>query len=553
MKWLLLITVAMSGALGVSLFLSSETPVPKPVGIVVPHHDMVASARSAYMKVVGQAVQPKTIVLLSPDHFHSSKIPLTASTKVWETSEGTLAPNLELIKELGLRVNEADFNREHGVTTILRDIKTFFPDSLLVPIIVHTKASYSDMESLVGKLYATCPDCLLISSVDYSHTVQADLAYLHDVYTTRELYQGDAEEIYEGAEVDSPASLAALALWARLHNAPKFDLFSHTNSGYITGRQVGEMTTHIIGGYSQGEQITIHDDTLTLLFGGDTMFARGVATTHQAMPQDALTGSLGERFFWGVDAAIVNLEGVFSSKSDYQAGWYEAFPPELRFRPRFIEALTEARITAVSLANNHRFDGGEEDYEYTKKLLKKNSITPLANRSGNDPDVLTLTQGKTKVAVMTITLLGAAEDLAPSIRRYQEDGYFVIVYAHFGREEESTASPDQEAQAKRFIDAGASLIIGSHPHVVQPVSIYKGVPIVYSLGNLLFDQTESKEVQVGAVLGVKIDATGQELFLVPVSSYLRPEALTKKYPEWTSDWLPFKNGQEGNRYFFPNN
>ncbi len=522
-----------------------------PVGIVVPHHDMVASARAAYLEKVSAHISPKTIILLSPDHFGTNLAPLVASTREWETSVGTVVPDLSLIKALKLPTDSADFKGEHGVTTLLRDIRTYFPSSRLVPIMVSTKTSYEQVERFVTNLYAECPDCLLIASVDFSHTSEADIADLHDVYTERELQQGDAKALFKGAEVDSGACLAALALWADLHKAQRFETFSHTNSGYITSHQVGEMTTHFIGGYSVGKPVTIHDDTVTLQFGGDVMFARGVEEIHTKNPKEALVGILGERFFWGVDAAIVNLEGVFSNDTDYQSYWND-YPPKLRFSPVFISALKEAHISAVSLANNHRFDGGEEEYKFTVNLLKKYTIAPLTNRNGDDPSVQVVTQGDTKVAIMTIATHGEFNDIAPIIEKYTKQDYFVIIFAHWGSEYETEHSPTQEMMAERWIDAGARLVVGSNPHVVQPVGVYKGVPIIYSLGNLLFDQEQSEIVQIGAVLGVKITKEGQELFLVPVSSYLKPVVLDRQYLEWLDAFAGYKNNvKNGNIYYFP--
>ena len=549
-KLSVLVIILISSA-GLYFAFPGETKNTGPVGIVVPHHDMVASARVAFFAQVSLQIDPKTIILLSPDHFGTNQAPLVASTREWETSVGTLSPDLGLITKLELPTNQADFHREHGVTTLLRDIKTYFPNSRLIPIMVSTKTTYEEIERFVDKLYVECHDCLLIASVDFSHTFQADIADLHDVFTERELQQADAEALMKGAEVDSGATLAALALWARLHKAERFETFSHTNSGYITGRQVGEMTTHIIGGYSAGQPVITNKDTVTLQFGGDVMFARTVEETHLKKPKNALAGSLGERFFWGVDAAIVNLEGVFTNDDNYQETWQD-YPPKLRFSPVFIAALKEARIGGVGLANNHSFDGGEVEYQETINLLERNNIFSLTNQKGGDPAVQIITEGTTKVAIMTIATHEEFNDLVPTIQKYSERDYFVVVYAHWGNEYSTKHGAMQEVMAKRWIDAGAQLVVGSHPHVVQPVGVYKGVPIIYSLGNLLFDQKQSESVQVGAVLGVKVTKDGQELFLVPVTSYLKPSVLDKEYPEWFEGIESYKvNDNTGNTYFFP--
>jgi poly-gamma-glutamate synthesis protein (capsule biosynthesis protein) len=70
------------------------------------------------------------------------------------------------------------------------------------------------------------------------------------------------------------------------------------------------------------------------------------------------------------------------------------------------------------------------------------------------------------------------------------------------------ATQYQKNLAREFVDAGALFVVGAHPHVVQEHETYRGVPIYYSLGNLVFDQYWDSAVQRGLTLLVSFDATG---------------------------------------------
>lgn len=525
------------------------------VGLVVPHHDMVASARQAYLAEVAANRSVGTIVLISPDHFNQTKHPITLSDAPWDTIGGTIKPARSVIEALQLPIDPEPFKNEHGVTSLLADIKKTFPEANLVPVLFSTRALYEDVSTFVRRLNEVCDDCLLIASVDFSHAQVASVAALHDVVALRGLYGQDAQALYQHAEVDSPQSLAALALWGAVHNAPRFELFSHTNSGEITDTATGEMTTHIIGGYRGGD-VVIPEDAVTFMVGGDTMFARGVSDRVDETGQRPFT-KIGERFFWGVDIALLNLEGVFTETTDatIEKDW-QLFPPQLRFSEKFIAALAFLRINTVGLANNHTNDGELPDLRYTQALLKQYGMTPIGDPNNEQSTrVLHYRVGEVAVAVIMLAAHEEFFNVTEQIEQLSREGCRVVVYAHWGQEYQLVHSELQERIAQGWVDAGADLVLGSHPHVVQDVAVYRGVPIVYSLGNFLFDQAMSPETQVGAVAAGTFTKSGLELFLIPISSYLQTAVLEsdaheKLLTSWTQPWKEYR--VESGSFFFPN-
>ena len=98
------------------------------------------------------------------------------------------------------------------------------------------------------------------------------------------------------------------------------------------------------------------------------------------------------------------------------------------------------------------------------------------------------------------------EDIAAARRDYHAD--IVIPYMHWGWEEEPNPSPRLREFARRMIDAGADMVVGGHPHVTQGAEMYKGKPIVYSLGNFLFNSFDTEATTTGWVLSARIGRDG---------------------------------------------
>ena len=114
--------------------------------------------------------------------------------------------------------------------------------------------------------------------------------------------------------------------------------------------------------------------------------------------------------------------------------------------------------------------------------------------------------------------------------------------------------------AHSWIDAGADLVIGAHPHVIQDAEVYKNRPIFYSLGNLLFDQTFSKETQQGLLIAGEITNNSIRLFALPIESsklkpaLIRDEAKAKLLDTLYAPVTAFVKSEPGGRVVdVPNN
>ena len=133
-------------------------------------------------------------------------------------------------------------------------------------------------------------------------------------------------------------------------------------------------------------------------------------------------------------------------------------------------------------------------------------------------------------------------NLTEIIQKLKTENDSVIVTPHWGEEYQYLKSNKrQQKLAHAMIDAGADIIIGHHPHVVQEMEIYNGKPIFYSLGNFIFDQYFSPETQIGLAVGLVLSENGkQSIFVFPLQStqsqvkLMSGEALNNFFTQFTA-------------------
>jgi gamma-polyglutamate biosynthesis protein CapA len=219
--------------------------------------------------------------------------------------------------------------------------------------------------------------------------------------------------------------------------------------------------------------------------------------------------------FSSADLAFVNLEAPFSDR-----GHFTGNGMVFKAAPEMVEALVSAGIDVVSTANNHVRDCGAYGIGFTLDLLARNGIAAVGTgvteeaahqgavleRNGMRFGFLAYTFDQSngnyhdtddRVAMMDV------ERMSQDVRSMLQRADVVIVSMHAGLEYWTTPSPVQRKFAHAAIDAGASVVVGHHPHVIQPVENWGNGVIFYSLGNLVFDQFQRKETQRGLIADVR--------------------------------------------------
>lgn len=248
--------------------------------IIVPHHDLVAPERQRVLYEAAEKVNPKTIILVSTNHFNTGDFDIITTDKSWRLTNSYLDADASKIEKLGLPNIEAAFEREHGITNLLSPLKNAFPDVRVIPLIIKPNLSPDRITALSDNLKKVCSNqCLMVGSVDFSHYQPGALAAIHDQFSIKALTNLDEIAIWQ-TEVDSHETLALALDWAKSHKTESFTLRLRTNSGVKENAPDAESTGYVFGWFERGE--TIPNTTETFMAGlnlesfEDPRFLQGV-------------------------------------------------------------------------------------------------------------------------------------------------------------------------------------------------------------------------------------------------------------------------------------
>lgn len=190
------------------------------------------------------------------------------------------------------------------------------------------------------------------------------------------------------------------------------------------------------------------------------------------------------------DFTVVNLENVLTDrnltpkeKSTDPAYWFRAPAANTGI-------LTSSGVEAVSLANNHTGDYGTAGYKDTVK-----AVSAAGLEYGDNGRTFYLEKNGYRVAVICHGLWneGQAGAILQRLKAAEQESDFQVVFYHGGKEGVHTPEPWRIRASRRLVDGGADLVLGNHPHVLQPREVYKGREIVYSLGNFCFGGSRGPE------------------------------------------------------------
>lgn len=213
------------------------------------------------------------------------------------------------------------------------------------------------------------------------------------------------------------------------------------------------------------------------------------------------------------DMTVANLEGVLADADKARDKQYQFLG-----LPKYAGILSRGGINAVNLANKHTRDFDDFGLAQTLGALSATGIDYFGERF-----VL-----KRTLKGIPLAFLGYAQwhcspaAMEKQIRELTRQGYTVIVSFHWGEESDYTPEPRQRELAHQAIDAGAFLVVGHHPHVLQPVEYYHGKPIAYSLGNFCFGGNQNPRDKHTMILQVKLLLERQRIasfktFVIPCS------------------------------------
>lgn len=208
------------------------------------------------------------------------------------------------------------------------------------------------------------------------------------------------------------------------------------------------------------------------------------------------------KFFKDDDLTIANLECVFSDQS-LQSGEMFYF----KSPTTYAQILVEGSVEFVTTANNHARDFGDKGYIDTCNALNEYKIS----HAGENETAMYETESGLKVGIYCAYNSASVENVQAAIQSLKENGAeYIICALHWGEEGVYKPSDKQTSIAHAAIDAGANIVYGSHPHVLQPVEEYNNGVIFYSMGNWSFGgNTTPKDMDTAiAQVTVKRDLDG---------------------------------------------
>lgn len=244
--------------------------------------------------------------------------------------------------------------------------------------------------------------------------------------------------------------------------------------------------------FSQLLEEAKNEGPITLIAVGDVMLGRSVNAKMRKLNDFKYPFLKTADFLKSADLTFANLESpFFDDCPTTNTGMIFCADS------RAIEGLVFAGIDVVNLANNHLRNYGETGMKKTVELLNKDNLSIIGL---NDNLVQKEIRG-TKFGFLGFDLTSGyqEEKIIKTVQGNNSKVDVLIVSFHWGNEYAQKPSARQIELAHQIIDAGADLILGHHPHVIQPTEEYQGKLIVYSLGNFIFDQPWSEETKKGLV------------------------------------------------------
>ena len=413
-------------------------------------------------------------------------------------------------------------SQEHGVQVIKPLLEEKFPQAKIIPFIFRRGLKEREIANFISQLKKQIKNqsALVVGSIDFSHYLNQEKAELNDQETLRAIKNFNYQKILSfGPEhLDCPACLVIILRLLEEQNKRltllKRLYFSGT-SYLILSSQVTTRPSSSPSPKPTSYYLSIHNNSkegsrnITLAFVGDVGLGREINWQINQRNDPTFPFQKTAEILKKADLAIGNLEGPLVENCPL-------LRTGMKFcgNPKNAEGLVFAGFDLMNLANNHISNYGPEGINQTIKTLKNHQIDYF------DPEKIAFK----KIDGLTIAFLGFddivrrvdEEKLVQKIQEAKNQADLVIVNFHWGVEYQSQPNERQRYLAHLAIDHGADLIIGHHPHILQPIEYYQAKPILYSLGNFVFDQMWSQETRTGAIALITIESNQiKEVSLVP--------------------------------------
>ncbi len=488
--------------------------------VILSHHYLTSSDIAQTLHLVNPD-NIKNVILIGPDHFNnlSSNLPVAYTTKLnWDTVFG----EVESLAVKDIEVNNNPFKGEHSIYTLIPFIEKEFPDTRVSSLIINLNANETDLNLLgenLSKEYSL-DETLFIVSSDFTHeadsiaeTIEKDSVSIAELRSDR----------FGSQLINSDCKKCFIVLDGYLNKKDvAFYLFKNSNSTDYGGEEQN-ITSYVFGLFLDNKK------TPQINFVGDMMFDRSIRQRADEKGYDKILELINPILNSG-DINIGNLEGPITENKSLSVG-SEVGSREnyiFTFSPEIVPILKQNKFLVLNIGNNHILNFGVEGQNSTIKSLKDNGIEyfgDLTNQESLSKYIIKDLDGR-KIAFVNYNEFGGSgvEEIANLIADIKQETDFVFVYTHWGVEYLPESPKYVQDIAHLFIDSGADVVVGSHPHVIQQKEVYKDKAIYFSLGNLVMDQYFNEEVKHGLILKV---------ILTPDNKLVFEEIATESLPNGT--------------------
>lgn len=241
---------------------------------------------------------------------------------------------------------------------------------------------------------------------------------------------------------------------------------------------------------------------VTMFFTGDVMIQR-CTDIYDAQGINGIVSEYIEQEMVSADMTMINNEFPFSNRGSQHPDKQFTF----RVDPKYVSMLQDMGVDVASLANNHALDFGTEALLDSFTTLEEAGIPYVGAGETKEraEEAIFIEAGDRTIGVLSASRVIPVVEwnietrqpglfctydstrLVQRIKEVEQQCDYVVVFVHWGIERKALPEEYQHNLAKQYIDAGADLVIGNHAHVPQGIEYYKGVPIVYCMGNFIFN------------------------------------------------------------------
>ncbi len=521
---------------------------------ILPHHTIVGPQLLDLWTNLAAHTNPSVIVIVGPNHENWGASQVQTTYGDWSTPFGTVSSSdaiVDALIETGAVTDEPDsFVNEHAIGTHVAYLAKLFPGVPIVPIIAKSTADEAEARSFESSLASILPsDAFVAYSVDFSHYLSDDLTADMDAETIALIDSRDYRKIQGlGSDhLDSPFALTAY-LMANDRAGNSSSLVWHSSSHVVQRTPDAPGTSYLVYVSSPSILSTVSTHPTTLSLVGDIMLGRFVETSLSRTTIESAFGSAAS-VLADSDLVFGNLESVLTS-SDNDTGKSIHFKGD----PARVDVLRYLGFTDLSVANNHVDDYGKAGWQESVQVLKDAGFRPVGDYNDRPTPTVASLGDKQVVFLAYHDLYSPIDEtrLASDIAAATSLGDVVAVSFHWGVEYAHSPTDRQTKLARLSIDAGADIVIGTHPHVLQGIEKYKDGLILYSLGNFVFDQDGEDQNESLAVKFHWNDDGSRTFELVPMrivgtfpreATVVEADSTIARIASWSPDSTMIRAGE----------